>query len=96
MAEAVVLYREDGRPGRSELDTDGDHVVDRWETLRPDGTVALSAHSRGNTGSPDTWEYADAQGVVFQIEFDDDGDGEPDRTEYPQRPLPPPAAPEDP
>ena len=89
IAEAVVFYREDGRPGRSELDTDGDHVIDRWETLRRDGTVSLSAHSRRKTGTPDTWEYADAQGFVFQTEFDDDGDGEADRTEYAQRPQAP-------
>jgi hypothetical protein len=96
VAEAVVFYREDGRPGRSELDTDGDHVIDRWETLRRDGTVSISASARRSSGRPDTWEYADAQGFVFQTEFDDDGDGAADRTEYTQRPEAPTDAPETP
>ena len=82
VAEAVVLYRADGKPERSELDTDGDHSIDRWETLRPDGTVAVSAHSRRRSGVPDAWAYLDADGTVYQRDFDDDGDGEVDRTEY--------------
>jgi hypothetical protein len=93
VAEAIIYYRTDGRPGDSELDTDDDGVVDRWETLRRDGTVAESASSRRGTGRPDMWEYADEKGRIYQTRFDDDGDGVADRTEIPERPLPPPSDP---
>lgn len=85
VAEAIVFYRHDGRPERSELDTDGDHRVDRWETLRPDGTLAILARSRRRAGRPDVWEYADESGVVYRRDFDDDGDGKVDRTEHARR-----------
>jgi hypothetical protein len=58
VAEAIVFYRVDGTPERSELDTDSDHVIDRWETLRPDGTVVVSPRAcearriRGTAGVP--------------------------------------------
>jgi len=58
--------------------------------------VSISASARRSSGRPDTWEYADAQGFVFQTEFDDDGDGEADRTEYAQRPEAPTDVPETP
>jgi hypothetical protein len=85
VAEAIVYYHSDGRPERSELDTDGDHVIDRWETLRPDGTVAILSYSRRGSGTPDAWAYVDEDGFVYRSEFDEDGDGAVDRIEHAER-----------
>jgi hypothetical protein len=58
LAEAIIFYRVDGTPERSELDTDGDRVIDRWETLHRDGTVVVSPRAfeprriRGRVGVP--------------------------------------------
>ncbi len=80
-ADAVILYDQRGRPQRSELDTDRDGTVDRWEELRPDGSVASVAYSVRHPGRPDLWEYAGPDGRVVRREIDDDGDGQADRVE---------------
>jgi hypothetical protein len=85
VAEAIVYYRGDGSPERSELDTDGDHAIDRWETFRPEGTVAVLAQSRRGNGTPDVWAHVDEGGFVYRSDFDEDGDGTVDRTEYADR-----------
>jgi hypothetical protein len=84
VADAIVYYG-DGGPERSELDTDGDHAIDRWVTLRPDGTVAVLSYSRRGSGTPDAWAHVDEDGFVYRSEFDEDGDGTVDRTEYAER-----------
>jgi hypothetical protein len=83
-AEAVVVYRPNGRPDRGEIDADEDGLVDRWEHFRADGTLERVAVSRRRTGRPDQWDHAHLDGRVYQRDFDDTGDGEVDRTEYPE------------
>ena len=82
-ADAVVLYRPDGRPASGEIDTDRDGVVDRWERFALDGTVDLVGRARSRLGRPDYWEHVRADGVVWQRDWDDDGDGRPDRSDNP-------------
>jgi hypothetical protein len=38
-AEAVIFYGASGVPLRAELDTDGDHRVDRWESFDERGRL---------------------------------------------------------
>jgi hypothetical protein len=78
----MILYRPDGKPERSELDTDNDHAIDRWETLRADGTAMTVATSRRGRLAPDTWQHIGPDGFVFQTDYDDNGDGKVDRTDY--------------
>ena len=80
-AETVVLYDGSGKPRRAEIDTNNDGAVDRWEELRPDGSVASIAYSVRVPGQPDLWEYAGPSSRVIRREMDEDGDGKPDRVE---------------
>ena len=48
-----------------QLDTDGDHVIDRWETLRPDGSVSVSAPTAAmllGPPGPRSWRMATTEG----------------------------------
>jgi hypothetical protein len=80
-AEVVILYDEKSQPRRSEIDTNRDGAVDRWEELRPDGSVASVAYAARQPGRPSLWEYAGPDGRVVRREIDDDGDGQSDRVE---------------
>ena len=64
----------------SEIDSDGDGTIDRWEypdhERRP-RRVGFSRHG----GPPDLWEVGDGRGGVLRREFDDDRDGRVDRAE---------------
>jgi hypothetical protein len=80
-AETVILYDEKGKPRRAEIDTNNDGAVDRWEELRPDGSVASVAYAVRRPGRPDLWEYAGPDGRVVRREIDEDGDGKADRIE---------------
>lgn len=82
-ADAVVDYRPNGKPRSGEIDTDADGVVDRWESFRLDGSLERVAVSRLRNGRPDAWEEVRSDGSVAQRDWDDDGDGRPDRTDYP-------------
>ncbi len=80
-ADSVVFYGRSGRPERAEVDTDLDGVIDRWESLKSDGSVTSVAYARRIPGRADLWEHAGADGRVVRREIDDDGDGKPDRVE---------------
>lgn len=80
-AEVVTLFDEEGRPSSSEIDSDGDGVVDRWQRYAPTGGLRRVEASRRRRGAPDVWEDLDGDGRVVKREVDDDGDGTPDRVE---------------
>jgi hypothetical protein len=80
-AEVVTFFAPNGRPIRAEIDNDNDGVVDRWEYYAPDGKIAKVATAVKTPGRPDLWSYPDGFGGVSRREYDDDGDGKPERAE---------------
>ena len=80
-ADVLTVFGPNGAPLRAEIDSDKDGVVDRWESYGPDGRLAKVATSRRTPGVPDLWSYPDGFGGVSRREYDDDGDGRPERAE---------------
>ena len=80
-AEIVTVFAPSRIPLRAQIDTDNDGIVDRWEFYAPDGKVAKVGTARKVAGRPDVWTYPDGFGGVSRKEYDDDGDGHPERAE---------------
>ena len=80
-ADVMSLYGPEGKVLESEIDTDLDGVVDRWESYDAQGRLVRVATSRGATGKPDLWEIPRPDGRAARREHDDDRDGTPDRDE---------------
>lgn len=81
-ADVVTLYGPLGRPVSAEIDTDFDGVVDQWEHYGLRGNLEKVGHSRNKPGVPDQWDCLSLGGALSRKEYDDDGDGKVDRTEY--------------
>jgi hypothetical protein len=62
------------KPLRSRIDFDEDGKIDRWEYYDGSGHLAKVGFSRGNTGKPDAWAYARADGRVDRIEISSTAD----------------------
>ena len=80
-AEIVTFFSPAGTALRAQIDSNDDGVVDRWEHYGPDGRIAKLGVARKTPGRPDTWSYPDGFGGVGRREYDDDGDGRPERSE---------------
>jgi hypothetical protein len=80
-AEVVSIFGPGGIPLRAQRDTDNDGIVDRWEYYAPDGRIAKVGTARRVAGRADLWAYPDGFGGVSREEYDDDGDGRPERAE---------------
>ncbi len=80
-ADVLTLFGPSGVPLRAQIDSDKDGVVDRWEYYGPDGRLAKLATARRKPGVPDLWSYPDGFGGIGRREYDDDGDGRPERAE---------------
>jgi hypothetical protein len=80
-AEIVTIFGPGGVPLRAQIDTDNDGIVDRWEYYAPDGRISKVGTARRVAGRPDLWTYPDGFGGVSRKEYDDDGDGRPERAE---------------
>lgn len=80
VADATLLYDTEGRVREAGIDTDLDHRVDRWEYF-DGGTLRRLGFSRARNGVPDTWDVVAEGGSLTAREYDDDGDGRPDRFE---------------
>ena len=79
--DVLTLFGPSGIPLRAQIDADKDGVVDRWEYYGPDGRIAKLATARRKPGVPDLWSYPDGFGGIARREYDDDGDGRPERAE---------------
>jgi len=79
--DVLTLFGPSGVPLRAQIDSDKDGVVDRWEYYGPDGRLAKLATARRKPGVPDLWSYPDGFGGIGRREYDDDGDGRPERAE---------------
>ena len=77
-----ISHHENGAkvPNLIEIDQDFDGTIDRWEYYDASGKLLRVGASRRG-GAPDTWVYRDAQGRDYRREYDDDGDGRPERAE---------------
>jgi hypothetical protein len=77
----VVAYH-DGRkkPRLIEMDEDFDGLIDRWEDYDAEGELVKVGTSRRGKG-PDLWAYPGPGGEPRRKEYDDDGDGKPERAE---------------
>jgi hypothetical protein len=85
-------HNADGRPDRIahhgghrtprtiEVDDDYDGRTDRWEDYDDDGTLVRVGTARRG-GGPDLWTRSDPDGQDTRHEYDDDGDGRPERVE---------------
>jgi hypothetical protein len=80
-ADAVILYWPDGKIRAGEIDSDRDGTVDRWEYYSSDGVLQKVGTSRRKGPRADQWDIIDGNGRVVRREFDDDGDGVPDRSQ---------------
>lgn len=71
------------RPIQSRIDLNEDGKIDRWEYYDQNGTLTKVGFSRGDTGKPDAWAYAAADGKVARVEISSKGDEHKiDRWEY--------------
>lgn len=76
-----VAYHDGARTPRTiEVDADYDGVVDRWEDYDPAGRLTRIGTSRRGRG-PDVWTTSAPDGQPMRKEYDEDGDGRPDRVE---------------
>jgi hypothetical protein len=90
-ADAVILYWPSGKVRAGEIDSDRDGMVDRWEYYSTEGILEKVGTSRRKGPHPDQWDMIDGNGRVVRREFDDDGDGVPDRSQPVARETPSPA-----
>lgn len=71
------------RPIQSRLDLNEDGKIDRWEYYDKNGVLTKVGFSRANTGRPDAWAYAGADGKVARVEISSTADEHKiDRREY--------------
>lgn len=64
-----------------EVDEDNDAWVDRWEYYDASGRLEKVGRWRRRRGHVDEWTFRGADGLTSRIEYDDDGDGRPERAE---------------
>jgi hypothetical protein len=77
----VAHYDESKQIRLIEVDEDGDAWVDRWEHYGPTGVLEKVGRWRKARGKEDEWTFRGPDGRAVRIEYDDDGDGRPDRAE---------------
>lgn len=63
-----------------EIDADFDGAIERWEYYDDQGLLVKVGAAR-KSSAPDIWTFSDPAGQVVRIEYDEDGDGAPDRAE---------------
>jgi hypothetical protein len=83
-ADRIAHYDGTRFPRTIEVDEDFDGVFDRWEDYDDAGRLVKVGTSRRGHG-PDMWTALNQQGEPVRREYDDDGDGRPERFEYLQR-----------
>jgi hypothetical protein len=77
-----VIAHHDGqkKPRLIEMDEDFDGLVDRWEDYDAEGNLVKVGSARRGKG-PDVWAFPGPGGEARRKEYDEDGDGKPDRAE---------------
>jgi hypothetical protein len=80
-ADYIAHYDERKQIRLIEVDEDHDAWVDRWEYYDAAGVLEKVGRWRKQRGRVDEWVYRDPEGRPSRIEYDDDGDGTPERAE---------------
>jgi hypothetical protein len=80
-ADYIAHYDEQRRIRLIEVDEDHDAWVDRFEYYDAKGVLEKVGRWRKQKGRADEWIYRGPDGHPSRIEYDDDGDGRPDRAD---------------
>ena len=80
-ADNIAHYDEQRQIRLIEVDEDNDGWVDRFEYYDAKGVLEKVGRCRRQRGRPDEWIYRGPDGHPARIEYDDSGDGTPDRAE---------------
>jgi hypothetical protein len=80
-ADYIAHYDERRQIRTIEVDEDHDGWVDRWEHYDAAGVLEKVGRWRKQRGREDEWTYRAPDGRPARIEYDDDGDGVPERAE---------------
>jgi hypothetical protein len=80
-ADYVAHYDERRQIRTIEVDEDHDSWVDRFEHYDAAGVLEKVGRCRKQRGRADEWTYRAPDGRPARIEYDDDGDGKPERAE---------------
>jgi len=80
-ADYIAHYDERRQIRLIEVDEDHDGWVDRWEHYDAAGVLEKVGRWRKQRGREDEWTYRGPDGRPARIEYDDDGDGVPERAE---------------
>jgi hypothetical protein len=80
-ADTIAHYDEARHIRLIEVDEDLDGWVDRFEHYDETGRLEKVGRCRKQRGRPDEWVYRGPDGHASRIEYDDDGDGKPDRAD---------------
>jgi hypothetical protein len=81
-ADSVTFFGPDGKPASSQIDTDLDGIVDRWEYVDSSARLLKLGRARRQASTPDEWNISGPAGEIRRREFDEDGNGQVDRAEY--------------
>jgi hypothetical protein len=79
-ADQIAHHAGARTPRTIEVDDNYDGVIDRWEDYDTTGSLSRVGTSRRGRG-PDLWTAAGPDGQPARREYDEDGDGRPDRVE---------------
>ncbi len=80
-ADTIAHYDTDRHIRLIEVDEDLDGWVDRFEYYDASGHLEKVGRCRKQRGRADEWIYRGADGYAARIEYDDDGDGKPERAD---------------
>ena len=80
-ADYIAHYDENRQIRLIEVDEDHDSWVDRFEYYDAAGILEKVGRCRKQNGRVDEWTYRAPDGRPSRIEYDDDGDGKPERAE---------------
>ena len=80
-ADYIAHYDENRQIRLIEVDEDHDSWVDRFEYYDAAGILEKVGRCRKQKGRADEWTYRAPDGRPARIEYDDDGDGKPERAE---------------
>jgi hypothetical protein len=80
-ADYIAHYGPNRQVRLIEVDEDYDAWIDRWEYYDADGKLEKVGRWRRTRGKADVWRFPGKDGIPVRVEYDDDGDGRPDRVE---------------
>lgn len=65
----TVTFLDGTKVIRTEIDSNEDGRVDRWEYFGPNGKLEKYGISRADNGTPDAWAYAGSDGATERMEI---------------------------